>query len=133
MLIGISFLRLGKFSSITLLKIFFIRYSSLFIFQMLSLLGFSSEISLSPPLLIAHQLTHSHFLALTLLYTRASNFHRTKGLSSHWWPTRPFSATYAARAMVPPCVFFGYWFSLRELWRYWLFHIVVPPMGLQTP
>ena len=34
---------------------------------------------------------------------------------------------------VPPCVFFGWWFSPRELWGYWLVHIVVPPMGLQTP
>ena len=33
---------------------------------------------------------------------------------------------------VPLCVLFG-WFSLWELWRYWLVHIVVPPMGLQTP
>jgi hypothetical protein len=34
---------------------------------------------------------------------------------------------------VPPCVFFGWWFSPRELWRYWLVHIIVPPMGVQTP
>jgi hypothetical protein len=34
---------------------------------------------------------------------------------------------------VPPCVLFGWWFSPKELWRYWLVHIVVPPMGLQTP
>jgi hypothetical protein len=32
---------------------------------------------------------------------------------------------------VPPCVLFGWWFSPRELWSYWLVHIVVPPMGLQ--
>jgi hypothetical protein len=31
-----------------------------------------------------------------------------------------------------PSVFFGCWFSPRELWGYWLVHIVVPPMGLQT-
>ena len=30
------------------------------------------------------------------------------------------------------CVFFDWWFSPRELWEYWLGHIVVPPMGLQT-
>jgi hypothetical protein len=29
------------------------------------------------------------------------NLHRTKGLSSQWWPTRPSSATYAAGAMSP--------------------------------
>jgi hypothetical protein len=34
---------------------------------------------------------------------------------------------------VPPCVLFGWWFSPWELWGYWLVHIVVPPMGLQTP
>jgi hypothetical protein len=34
---------------------------------------------------------------------------------------------------VPPCALFGWWFSLWELWGYWLFHIVVPPIGLQTP
>jgi hypothetical protein len=34
---------------------------------------------------------------------------------------------------VPPCVFFDWWFSPKELWGYWLVHINVPPMGLQTP
>jgi hypothetical protein len=34
---------------------------------------------------------------------------------------------------VPPCVFFGCWFSPKELWGHWLVHIGVPPMGLQTP
>jgi hypothetical protein len=34
---------------------------------------------------------------------------------------------------VPPCVFFDQWFSLKELWGYWLVNIDVPPMGLQTP
>jgi hypothetical protein len=32
--------------------------------------------------------------------------------------------------LVPPCVFFGWWFSPWELWEYWLVHIVAPPMGL---
>ena len=31
------------------------------------------------------------------------------------------------------CVFFGCWCSPWELWGYWLVHIVVPPMRLQTP
>jgi hypothetical protein len=31
----------------------------------------------------------------------ASSLLRTKGLSSHWWPTRPSSAPYAAGAMGP--------------------------------
>ena len=34
---------------------------------------------------------------------------------------------------VPPCVLFGWWFSPWELWKYWLVHIFVPPMRLQTP
>jgi hypothetical protein len=34
---------------------------------------------------------------------------------------------------VPPCVLFGWWFSSWELWRYWLVHTVVPPMGLHIP
>jgi hypothetical protein len=34
---------------------------------------------------------------------------------------------------VTPCVLFGWWFSPWELWGYWLVHIVVSPMGLQTP
>ena len=32
---------------------------------------------------------------------------------------------------VPPYVFFGWWFSPRYLWGYWLVHIV-PPTELQT-
>ena len=32
-----------------------------------------------------------------------------------------------------PCVLFGWCFSPWELWGYWLVHIVVPPVGLQTP
>jgi hypothetical protein len=34
---------------------------------------------------------------------------------------------------VPPCVFFDWWFSPKELCGYWLVHIEFPPMGLQTP
>jgi hypothetical protein len=33
---------------------------------------------------------------------------------------------------VPPYIPFGWWFSPWELWGYWLVHIVVPPVGLQT-
>ena len=33
----------------------------------------------------------------------------------------------------PPCVLFGWWFSLWELWGCWLVNTVVPPMRLQTP
>jgi hypothetical protein len=34
---------------------------------------------------------------------------------------------------VPPCIFFDCWFSPKKLWGYWLVHIVVLSMGLQTP
>jgi hypothetical protein len=34
---------------------------------------------------------------------------------------------------VPPCAIFGWWINPWELWGYWLVHIVVPPMCLQTP
>jgi hypothetical protein len=50
---------------------------------------------LSPP--PAAQPTHSHFLALAFPCTWAYDLCKTKGLSSHWWPTRPSSATYATR------------------------------------
>jgi hypothetical protein len=43
----------------------------------------------------APQPTHSHFLTLAFPCTGAYNLCKTKGLSSHWWPTRPSSATYA--------------------------------------
>jgi hypothetical protein len=35
--------------------------------------------------------------------------------------------------LVPPRVLFGWWFSPKELWGYWLVHIVVPPMELKIP
>jgi hypothetical protein len=34
--------------------------------------------------------------------------------------------------MRPTMCFLDEWFSSRELWGYWLVHIVIPPMGLQT-
>jgi hypothetical protein len=105
---------------------------SLFTLQNLSpslLYPMKTPYPLPPP--SVHQPTHTCFLALSFPHTGAESLHRTKGLSFHWWQTRPSSATYATKA--PPCVFFGWWFSPRELWGYWLIHIVVPPMGLQTP
>jgi hypothetical protein len=73
------------------------------------------------------------FPDLAFSYTGASSLHRTKGLSSidvwqglsllHMW----------LKPWVAPCVPFGYWFNPWELWVYWLVHIVVPPMGQQTP
>jgi hypothetical protein len=46
-------------------------------------------------------------------------FARPRCLSSQWWETRPSSATYAVRD--------------KSSGGYWLVHIVVPPIGLQTP
>jgi hypothetical protein len=91
---------------------------SSFTFQMLSLsLDSSPKIPYTLPPPPTPQPTHSQFLALPFLYTGAYNLHKTKGLSSHWWPTRTSSATYAALGVG----------------EYWLVHIVVPPIGLQTP
>jgi hypothetical protein len=36
-------------------------------------------------------------------------------------------------SQVPSCVFFDWWYISKKLWGYWIVHIVVPPMGLQTP
>jgi hypothetical protein len=47
------------------------------------------------------------------------DLHNTKSLSFQWWLSRPSSATYAARD------------TSSE--RYWLVHIAVAPLGLQTP
>jgi hypothetical protein len=46
---------------------------------------------------------------------------RPRGLSSYWWPTKPSSATYAARD------------PSSGGWGCWLVHIVVPPIGLRSP
>jgi hypothetical protein len=67
------------------------------------------------------QATHSCFLALAFPCTGAYDLHKTKGLSSHWWPTRPSSATYATRD------------TALGVGVYWLVHLVVSPIGLQTP
>jgi hypothetical protein len=48
----------------------------------------------------APQPTHSCFLALAFPCTGAYDLRKTQGLSSHWWPTRPPSATYAIRDTV---------------------------------
>jgi hypothetical protein len=77
--------------------------------------------------------THSHLPALAFPYTGAMSLPRNKGLSSHWYPTRPSSATHVLEPWVPPCIFFGWWFNPWELCGVWLVHMVVLPMGLQTP
>jgi hypothetical protein len=45
----------------------------------------------------APQTTYSCFLALTFPYTGADNLQKTKGLYSHWCPTRKSSPTYVTR------------------------------------
>ena len=45
----------------------------------------------------APQPTHSCFLTLAFSSTREYNLHKTKSLSSQWWPSRPTSAKYAAK------------------------------------
>ena len=63
--------------------------------------------------------THSCFLTLVFPCIGAYNLHKTTGFSSQKRLARPSSATYAARDMSSE--------------GYWLVHIVVPPIGLQTP
>jgi hypothetical protein len=50
---------------------------------------------------------------------RHIKFARPRGLSSQWWPTRLSSDTYVARD--------------TSSGGYWVVHIVVPLIGLQTP
>jgi hypothetical protein len=89
---------------------FFIFFS--FIWFFFFLLDFSSftfqMLSPKPPIPSPHpapQPTHSYFLALAFPCTGAYDLHTTKGLSSHWWPTRPSSATYTTR----DTALGGYW------------------------
>ena len=74
-----------------LLHVNFLLIFSSFTFQMLSP---KPPIPSSSP---APQPTHSCFLALAFSCTGAYDLRKTKGLSSHWWPTRLSSATYATR------------------------------------
>ena len=71
--------------------------------------GYKSPIPL-PALLPIHP------LPLPGQCTGVYNLHKTKGLSFHWWPTRPSSATYVTRDTSSGG-----------------FHTVAPPIGLQTP
>jgi hypothetical protein len=62
----------------------------------------------------APQSTHSHFLTLSFPCTGAYDLSKAKGLSSHWWPTRPSSATYATRDTVLGVLVSSYcWSSYR--------------------
>ena len=63
--------------------------------------------------------THSHFLTLVFLCTRAYKVCQTKA---------PLFTM-----MTDEAIFFYICSSRQELWGYWLVHIVVPSIGLQTP
>jgi hypothetical protein len=72
----------------------------LFTFQMLCPFLVSPLKTPHPlPLPLFPKPTHSCFLAQVCPYIGPYNLHRTKGLSSHWWLTRPSSAKCAPRAM----------------------------------
>jgi hypothetical protein len=64
--------------------------------------GFPSENPLSQPFPPAHQPTHACFLVLAFPYTETLSLLRTKGLSSHWWLTRPSVGQWAVRSQ--PCL-----------------------------
>jgi hypothetical protein len=72
----------------------------IFYIYILNVIPFPSFPSKNPLSSTPHptlQPTHSCFLTLAFPCTGAYNFHRIKGLSLHWWPTKRSSATYAAR------------------------------------
>jgi hypothetical protein len=79
--------------------------------------------------------THSHPPVLAFPYTGALNTLRPEGLSSHWCPTRPSSATYVASTWVSPCLFFGWWSSPWGLrgGGSGLLTLLLPPWGYNPP
>jgi hypothetical protein len=121
--------------------LFFFKLDILFIYisNVIPFPGFSSEDSLSystTPCFYEsapHPTNHSYFTALPFLYNGAWNLHRTKGLSSHWCLQGHPLLHMWLEPWVPPCVFFGQWFSPWQLWGVWLIDIVVLPIELQTP
>jgi hypothetical protein len=90
-----------------LLDIFFIYIQMFKCFQS-PFLVFLLKTSYPIPLPLFNKLSIPASWPREFPYTGALNLHRTMVLSSHWWSTRPFSTTYAARAMSPTmCFFFG--------------------------
>jgi hypothetical protein len=109
-----------------LLDIFFIYISNVIPFP-----SYPSKNPLSPP--PAPQPTHSHSWS----WDSTILGHRTfTGIMASPpiddWIGHPLLHI-QLEPQVPPCIFFDWWFSSKELWKYWLVHIDVPPMGLQTP
>jgi hypothetical protein len=78
---------------------------------------------------LLHPLTHSYLTSLASPHTGASSFQRTKDPTSHWCHIWPSSAIYVS---IPPCILFGWGFSLWKLWVVWLVDIVLP-IGFQCP
>jgi hypothetical protein len=113
-----------------ILFLFLIRYF-IYISNVIPFPSFPSENPLSTPHSLCSPSHPLPYLVLEFPYTGAQSLHRTKGLSSHWWSTRPSSATYIARATSSTSTFFDWCYSSKELW-YWLVHIDVPSMGLQS-
>ena len=85
---------------------------------------------LTPP---AHQPTHSYFLALAFPYAGALSLHRPRAPPPVDDQLGHLLLHMQLEQWVPPCALFGWWFSPWELWEYWLVHIVVSSLGLQTP
>jgi hypothetical protein len=73
--------------------------------------------------------TYSHFPALKLPYTGASNLYRTKGHFCHYAQQGQTLLHIRLEPWVPPWVLIGWWF---KPWDLWLVDIVFLPMGLQT-
>ena len=95
---------------------FFIRYFLYLYFKWYPISWFRFW---NPPILSPHACSPNHtllFLSLRIPYNGTQSFHRTKGLSSHWWLARPSSATYGLEPWIPPCVLFVWWFSSYDLW-----------------
>ena len=73
-----------------------------------------------------HPPIHFHLPDLAFPYSGTSTLPRTKGLSSHWCPTRPSSGTYVARVIGPfMCTLWLVFESLGDL-GVWLVDIVLP-------
>ena len=82
-----------------------------------------------------HLSTHSCFPALAFPYIGASNLYRTKGFSSNGCQTRLSAAPYVVKTR--DNFMYSLWLVIWSLRAWsggvWLVHIVILPMGLQTP
>jgi hypothetical protein len=92
-----------------------------------------SKKPLSPPPPPAPQPTHSHSWSWhsPILGHRAFTGPRASPPIDDWLGHPLIHIQ--LEPQVPPCVFFDGGIVPRSFWGYWLVHIDVPPMGLQTP